>query len=307
MDRVKRIKKDKNADKRMKITNSFPVVKRSLFQTSPESISPDCKKCIQSPFLDEDKENEGDSPFSLYQTSKVFKSKSNQQNSESSTSRGDETPFKESNIVRRRICDIQMQSPENSKAIKLALQKDLVTLISLNGDMKPCILPTVQGKHPELNSVTPDVVVNLLSGKYPYKCTLIDCRYPYEYEGGHIHNAINLYHTDLAEENFFNSLSHNMIGNRDIWVFYCEFSSERAPNMMRYIRQRDRKINTESYPALFYPEIYLLEGGYKSFFSSFKMFCEPQSYLKMVDKRFTDKLAEFRKKSKVCNLFEWQS
>ena len=35
---------------------------------------------------------------------------------------------------------------------------------------------------------------------------------------------------------------------------------------MREIRERDRMLNQHQYPKLFYPEIYLLEGGYKNFY-----------------------------------------
>lgn len=35
---------------------------------------------------------------------------------------------------------------------------------------------------------------------------------------------------------------------------------------LRYMRSEDRNIHAANYPALHYPEIYLLEGGYKAFF-----------------------------------------
>ena len=37
---------------------------------------------------------------------------------------------------------------------------------------------------------------------------------------------------------------------------------------MREIRERDRLLNSDNYPRLHYPEIYLLEGGYKNFFEN---------------------------------------
>jgi len=47
-------------------------------------------------------------------------------------------------------------------------------------------------------------------------------------------------------------------------VFHCEFSSERGPRLCRFVRERDRALN--EYPALHYPELYVLKGGYKEFF-----------------------------------------
>ena len=49
------------------------------------------------------------------------------------------------------------------------------------------------------------------------------------------------------------------------------------------MRELDRKINEERYPYLFYPEIYLLHDGYKSFFSSHKEVCHPMEYTPMDD------------------------
>ena len=48
---------------------------------------------------------------------------------------------------------------------------------------------------------------------------------------------------------------------RSIIIFHCEFSSERGPQMSKYLRKIDRGDNL--YPKLKYPELYLLEGGYK--------------------------------------------
>lgn len=40
---------------------------------------------------------------------------------------------------------------------------------------------------------------------------------------------------------------------------------------LRYFRSEDRNIHERSYPELHYPEIYLLEGGYKSFYEYSKV------------------------------------
>ena len=54
-------------------------------------------------------------------------------------------------------------------------------------------------------------------------------------------------------------------------VFYCEFSSRRAPKMFNYFRNLDRLIN--NYPNLHYPHIYLMKGGYEKFVEASKYFC----------------------------------
>lgn len=49
---------------------------------------------------------------------------------------------------------------------------------------------------------------------------------------------------------------------------------QRAPNMLFSMRNLDRHINSDRYPSLFYPESYLLEGGYSKFFSEYPELCQ---------------------------------
>ncbi|XP_066199793.1 M-phase inducer phosphatase 3 [Saccopteryx leptura] len=56
-------------------------------------------------------------------------------------------------------------------------------------DAKVCVLPTVSGRHQDLKYINPETVAALLLGKFQgliEKFYIIDCRYPYEYLGGHI-------------------------------------------------------------------------------------------------------------------------
>lgn len=39
----------------------------------------------------------------------------------------------------------------------------------------------------------------------------------------------------------------------------------------RFLRNQDRAMHSLHYPKLFYPELYLIEGGYKAFFSKCKV------------------------------------
>jgi rhodanese-related sulfurtransferase len=61
---------------------------------------------------------------------------------------------------------------------------------------------------------------------------IIDCRYPYEYEGGHIQSARNLYtRTQIYNEFFRQPMQLKDPLKRNIFIFHCEFSSERAPSL----------------------------------------------------------------------------
>lgn len=61
---------------------------------------------------------------------------------------------------------------------------------------------------------------------------IIDCRYPYEYEGGHIQTAKNIYtRKQIFDEYFQQPIQLKDTTKRNIIIFHCEFSSERAPSL----------------------------------------------------------------------------
>lgn len=54
-----------------------------------------------------------------------------------------------------------------------------------------------------LQCVSPRTVADLITKKKQLQYIIIDCRYPYEYDGGHIEGAINVFtHSDLVKEIF---------------------------------------------------------------------------------------------------------
>lgn len=53
--------------------------------------------------------------------------------------------------------------------------------------------------------------------------------------------------------------------------------------MYSIMRSADRETNLSIYPKLYYPDIYVLQGGYQQFFSSFPEYCEG-GYVKKTDK-----------------------
>jgi len=75
---------------------------------------------------------------------------------------------------------------------------------------------------------------DVLKGKYDdviASCRIIDCRYPYEFNGGHIQGAENIYTREMVLDLLRHHKPSNLKGKRDILVFHCEFSSERGPTM----------------------------------------------------------------------------
>ncbi|XP_068436587.1 M-phase inducer phosphatase 2 isoform X2 [Clinocottus analis] len=172
----------------------------------------------------------------------------------------------------------------------------------LIGDFtKPFVLPTVDGKHQDLKYINPDTMVAALSGKFNHlveQVIVMDCRYPYEFDGGHIKGALNLHQEDQVEDFLLKApIFPSCPDKRVVIIFHCEFSSERGPRMSRFVRERDRAVN--EYPNLHYPELYILKGGYKDFFPDFQNQCEPQSYRPMHHEDFKEDLRKFRLKSRT--------
>lgn len=61
-------------------------------------------------------------------------------------------------------------------------------------------------------------------------------------------------------------------------------SNTNNPHRAQHIRRRDREVNKEHYPRLTYPDIYILDGGYSSFFKNHRTLCFPQNYVEMESK-----------------------
>ncbi|XP_058118839.1 uncharacterized protein LOC131260986 isoform X1 [Anopheles coustani] len=199
----------------------------------------------------------------------------------------------------------------NDAQIMSALARSEPNLI---GDFsKSYVLPLMDGQHRDLKSISGDTMARLLRGAFDDKVEsfkIIDCRYPYEFEGGHIRGAKNLYTQEQIIEELINSkneppqVADGPDGGsvrRHIVVFHCEFSSERGPKLSRFLRNHDRTLNADSYPALHYPEMYLLHGGYKEFFREHADLCDPIAYRPMLDPEFGNQYRQFRAKSRSWN------
>lgn len=174
---------------------------------------------------------------------------------------------------------------------------------------------TTNLENPDLPSILSETLNNLLSGNHLSKrrVIVIDTRFSFEYDAGHISHAINInnpYHLEnlffeyghlLLLKSFYeelnklekanmkdiekifkncqekNKFSSNKIEELEefppIIVIHCEFSQKRGPKLFRYLRKRDREINEENYPNLIYPHIFLLKGGYSQYVKDSPEFC----------------------------------
>lgn len=139
-------------------------------------------------------------------------------------------------------------------------------------------LPTFQDEC-VLDCVSVETVQELCMGEYREmydKVMIIDCRFDYEYEGGHVSSNewLSVHHVpphrkDYMEELLsFSGKSDGLVLDNDrvCVIFHCEFSKQRGPKMMSHVRSLDRQHNHARYPLLYYPELYVMKGGYKQFF-----------------------------------------
>ena len=157
--------------------------------------------------------------------------------------------------------------------------------VSLSPDTKKkLILPTLKCNS-TIPRVSPEVIADVLQHKYDDffdYIYIIDCRYEYEYYGGHIINAINI-NSPRELKNFF----FEKPMERCLVIFHCELSKNRGKNMAEIFRNTDRNINRDAHPFLFYPETYIMDGGYNSFYKQFPHLCDG-GYVKMLDKRYKE-------------------
>ncbi|SCV05697.1 LANO_0H13190g1_1 [Lachancea nothofagi CBS 11611] len=157
-----------------------------------------------------------------------------------------------------------------------------------------------------LPRISVETLVEIMDGrfrKYYQDVYIVDCRFEYEYQGGHIGQAVNINTQNSLESKFIHE-RHLICQSKlpPLMVFHCEFSSYRGPIMASHLRNCDRMLNYDNYPKLHYPDILIVEGGYKSFFDKYSDRCFPPRYIGMNSQEHIDlcetKMEKFRKDSK---------
>lgn len=205
---------------------------------------------------------------------------------------------------------IQIDSDDTMESDEISPANQTADLI---GDgSQPYALPTLKSKHDRFKRIDATTLVKLIEGQFKdtvESFTIVDCRYPYEYQGGHIVDSLNIHtgsdliklflgHSRSDNSGNITATNHNNNNNnnqaRRIIIFHCEFSSERGPKLMRLLREKDRQNN--KYPLLMYPELYLLDGGYRDFYKKHKEYCVPQAYRPMKSSNHRDELKTYRKR-----------
>ncbi|XP_038220400.1 M-phase inducer phosphatase-like isoform X2 [Zerene cesonia] len=191
---------------------------------------------------------------------------------------------------------LQRAFSENNASIMSALARSACEPDLIGDFSLPFALPLTTGDHVDLKSISCDTLAALIRGEYTdtvHDYQVIDCRYPYEYEGGHILGAKNLYTSEQILQ-LMEAVPQRDGSKRSILVFHCEFSLERGPKLSRFLRSTDRARNKDKYPSLHYPEVYLLHAGYRAFFTRHPQLCSPAGYTAMLDPKHRQQLRQHR-------------
>lgn len=158
----------------------------------------------------------------------------------------------------------------------------------------PCVVDAEHGLPHVLDETLARVLQQCAAGAM--RAHVIDCRYPHEFDAGHVRGAVNV-HEPAALQRYLCAvlaedadraqflLTHHSSGvdgahdddtvrrslmahaQNSAFILYCDFSGERAPRMWRHVRNLDRRDHVMDYPSLSFPHMYVLRGGYASFAS----------------------------------------
>lgn len=198
---------------------------------------------------------------------------------------------------------VALQSPIRGLATTMSLGSTIESPVGMGFSEKERagkILPCHKVSNDGLMRITAETMDRLMEGVYDEHIEarlVIDCRFGYEYEGGHILDAINVGEKEMIEEVLFGgrvpvpseSGKPNGRGSakKTVLVFHCEYSAMRAPTMAKHLREKDRVKNMALYPALHYPEVYILEGGYARYYEHSRQWCLG-GYVKMDDPEYRE-------------------
>ncbi|CAN6603767.1 hypothetical protein TRVA0_002S03158 [Trichomonascus vanleenenianus] len=178
--------------------------------------------------------------------------------------------------------DVVMENAVHTPKINITAPSCASTPPKDASDRCPLGINSFAVKEDAFRRIGRDTLCEILDGVCSdrYECVeLIDCRFEYEYKGGHIDGAVNINTKDRLEE----YLLSNVRNGKTLVVFHCEYSAHRGPRMAQHLRNCDRQLNMARYPELYYPDIVILQGGYSHFFEKFYDRCVPQRYVEMND------------------------
>lgn len=147
-----------------------------------------------------------------------------------------------------------------------------------------------------------DTFAAVMNGEYNDrfdKLHILDCRFDYEYENGHIRGATNCTSPrQFIEEFFLNPEPNALI------IFHCEFSHNRGPKVAMTFRNYDREVNKHRYPYMHYPHVYIIHGGYREFYERYGTTLCDGGYVQMLDEMYRENGALTRAQREFNEAFD---
>ena len=140
-------------------------------------------------------------------------------------------------------------------------------------------LPSRQSATSNIRKISLHTVKDCIDSKRHIK--IIDCRYPFEHKKGHLNGAENIWNEKKLFEKY-------PVDNRSytcpfILLFYCEYSTKRAPEMAMKLREADIQYSVQG--ELVYNNIFVIDKGMKGLFRHLRSYCFGE-YIEMKDKEF---------------------
>ena len=123
------------------------------------------------------------------------------------------------------------EKPQDVKEAKAGLEPNALDSIMDIDDTPKMQLPHDYKDQEFIPRITKDTMVDVLDGKYGQcyeRSLIVDCRFEYEYDGGHIDGAVNYNNKDEIAKKLFEEPS---TGNT-LLIFHCEYSVHRAPEVL---------------------------------------------------------------------------
>jgi M-phase inducer tyrosine phosphatase len=146
----------------------------------------------------------------------------------------------------------------------------------------------------EIPRIEPAVLHDVLEGRYDASWSdlwVLDARNRYEFAAGHIKGALNVLTPEDVRDLLFVK-----VFPRSAIVVHCELSVNRGPTIARILREIDRSINHSRYPTVHYPQVFILDGGFKEYFKLFPGDCDG-IYRPLLARRFVNSGAMAREMS----------
>ena len=131
-----------------------------------------------------------------------------------------------------------LRSKSSEAEIKNAVHKMSVCPDLIGDSFCTHVLPTTLDGRNGIRSISAETLADVLKGDFKdviERCIIVDARYPYEFQQGHIRGALNLYTPDHIDvellEGIDKKVAQRESTKRTVLVFHCEFSSDRGPRL----------------------------------------------------------------------------